>query len=580
MLSTSLLATRRSSSSSSSTTANNDTEKVGSALPRKRKLLKTQLKTDLKQYRTQQSAPLGKPAWTIFTNAVVDEIYVKLPTTMEELRDVKGIGPQKLNRFGRDILTIVAQYTDANGVARSTTETTSPPVTRSDRIDPKTLTLEQQKAAELLLSSDRPNVFVTGSAGTGKSHLLKYIVQELQDRQPTVAKIGVCAPTGVAAIIVGGNTLHSYFGIGLGRGTLPSLVKKVKANKDTQRRIDETESLIIDECSMLSSDLLEILDAITRQVRKKGIFKDQPFGGIRVICFGDFFQLPPVSRGTEKPFAFDSPVWSELGLTENMVKLEVVQRQENTEFVDLLNKVRIGQVNPRDIDELNSRCLISKEHPLPTDGIVPTRLYSLNRDVDGENESRLMALKGKEVVCQATTTWRESMPTGTPTSVKNKMVESLSKVVPDELKLKVGAQVMLTRNKALDQGLVNGSRGVVIRFDRGKDEDLAIPVVRFDNGVVTPIPRVETERYNPDGGPGCLVRKQVPLKLAWAISIHKSQGATLTRALLDITTAFEYGQCYVALSRVRSLEGLWLEKPARPHNIKVSPQVLDFYSNR
>lgn len=157
------------------------------------------------------------------------------------------------------------------------------------------------------------------------------------------------------------------------------------------------------------------------------------------------------------------------------------------------------------------------------------------------------------------------------------MVESLSMEMPDEIKLKVGAQVMLTRNKNLEKSLVNGSRGVIENFVQSSNgwQD-PIPVVRFDNGIVTKIDAAETVRYNPDGGEGCLVRMQIPLKLAWAITIHKSQGSTLSRALLDITSAFEYGQCYVALSRVKSLEGLWLERPARLSNILVSPQVVDF----
>ncbi len=139
--------------------------------------------------------------------------------------------------------------------------------------------------------------------------------------------------------------------------------------------------------------------------------------------------------------------------------------------------------------------------------------------------------------------------------VKKKMMESISMEMPEEVRLKIGAQVMLTRNKDLENKLVNGSRGVVERFVRADDGgEGVIPIVRFDSGIVTKITPVESVRYNPDGGEGCLVRMQIPLKLAWAITIHKSQGSTLTRAMLDITSAFEYGQCYVALSRVKSLK--------------------------
>ena len=170
------------------------------------------------------------------------------------------------------------------------------------------------------------------------------------------------------------------------------------------------------------------------------------------------------------------------------------------------------------------------------------------------------------------------MPFGTPASVKKKMKDGMSILMPDEVRLKIGAQVMLTRNRDLEKNLVNGSRGVVERFETNRDRN-PIPVVRFDNGVITRIDPVEAARFNADGGEGCLVRMQVPLKLAWAVTIHKSQGSTLTRASLDISSAFEYGQCYVALSRVRSLDGLWLERPAELRNIMVSPQVVDFFSN-
>lgn len=556
-------------SSSSSSNLKHDADTTPASVKTNQKAVKrskTQLRNDLKQYRTQQAAQ--KPAYTIFTNAALDEIYATLPTTPEQLLSVKGIGPKKLEMFGTDILSIVSQYTDGE-------QEPAQPIPRPTLIDPKSLTPEQRRVADFLLSPSRPNVFCTGSAGTGKSHVLSFFVQELR-RTPTL-KVGVCAPTGVAAIHVGGSTLHSFFGIGLGTGSLSSLVNKVKKNKDAQKRIDETDVLIIDECSMLSSDLLETLDAVVRKVRKDGACSEEPFGGMQVVLFGDFFQLPPVSRGYEKPFGFDSPVWSELGLTENMVELVEVQRQANGEFVDLLNKVRIGQMSEREIQDLNARCVISEDHALPTDGIVPTRLYVLNRDVDAVNDSRLAELEGKEVVCQARNNWRENMPLGTPASVKKRMTENLSKQMPDEVRLKVGAQVMLTRNKDLEKNLVNGSRGVIVRFDKSKDGETAIPVVRFDCGIVTSIAPAESVGYNPDGGAGCLVRLQVPLKLAWAITVHKSQGTTLTRALLDISSAFEYGQCYVALSRVKSLEGLWLEKPARLGDIKVSPQVLDFY---
>jgi len=544
---------------------------------------KTQLKEDLRQYRMQQSEPMKKPAYTIFTNAALDNIYASLPTTEDALLDVKGIGPKKLEMFGDDILSIVSKYVGA-GMPRSDGGNEDRDNT-PEKIDPSSLTLEQRCAAEIPLGPDRKNVFITGSAGTGKSYLLKYLVEELKQQKNHLnepKRVGICAPTGVAAVIVGGSTLHSFFGIGLGTGSVSNLLNKISKSSAAKKRIDETDVLIIDECSMLSSDLLEKLDLVTREIRSNGNFRESPFGGMQIIAFGDFFQLPPVYKDAGRrdrhwrPFCFDSPVWSDLGLSENVIELKEVQRQENENFVSLLNKVRVGEVQDSDIKELNSRCLVSDTNPLPIDGIVPTRLYVLNKDVDSENECRLAELNSEEIVCEAIDKWRESMPLGTLAAAKKKMKDSLSMEMPDEVRLKIGAQVMLTRNKDLDKKLVNGSRGVVERFvDDG--EGFSVPVVRFDCGLVTRISPVESVRYNTDGGKGCLVRMQVPLKLAWAITIHKSQGSTLTRALLDISSAFEYGQCYVALSRVKCLEGLWLERPAKLSNIMVSPQVIDFF---
>jgi len=557
--------------------------------PSNQENIQDMLRNELKQYRTDQSVPIGKPAYTVFTNASLDEICAFLPTSNDELLDVKGIGKKKVEMFGEDILDIVHQHVGKGLVRLAPDESQGKQVVpRPDPIAIESLTMEQRQAADIALDNENPNsVFISGAAGTGKSHVLKFIIQTLQERG--TKKFGVCAPTGVAAINVGGSTLHSFFGIGLGNGSLNSLIRKVRKNKEAMKRIGEIDVLLIDEVSMLSSDLMETLDAVVRDVRMDGKRMNEPFGGMQLICVGDFFQLPPITqRGTDRdgdrddmrPFCFDSHVWSELGLVDNTFELLNVQRQKSgSPFEKFLNMVRIGAVGSDIIHEFNKKCLISNDHPLPVDGIVPTRLYTHNRDVDAVNEARLGELEGKLITCKAIDEWKQKMPTGTLASVKKNMKISVATESPDDVNLKVGAQVMLTRNRDMDRGdlgLVNGSRGVVERFVLDLNGD-QIPVVRFDNGRIEKIGKVETVRYNPDGGPGCLKRKQIPLKLGWALTVHKSQGSTLTRAILDISSTFEPGQAYVSLSRVKSIDGLWLERPVRRNNIMVSRRVLNYY---
>ena len=261
----------------------------------------------------------------------------------------------------------------------------------------------------------------------------------------------------------------------------------------------------------------------------------------------------------------------------NTIELSEARRQDSgSKFELFLNMVRVGTVTSSIVRDLNRKCLISEEHCIPNDGIVPTRIYTHNRDVDAENEMRLDELEGTLVTVASLDEWKEKMPTGTLASIKKNMKTSIAGELPDEVKLKVGAQVMLTRNKDMDSGdrsLVNGSRGVVTSFDMDQ-----IPTVRFDNGRIEKIIRVEAIRDNPSGESGVLVRKQLPLKLSWATTVHKSQGSTLTRAILDISSCFEVGQAYVSLSRVKDIEGLYLERPVSMNNILVSDRVLEYYN--
>jgi ATP-dependent DNA helicase PIF1 len=297
-------------------------------------------------------------------------------------------------------------------------------------------------------------------------------------------------------------------------------------------------------------------------------------------------------------FCFESKVWREAGFDgEGTIYLQEVMRQRDERFVKVLNDVRVGNVG-RAVTSVLDSCLVDKK-PLPTDGIVPTKLYCTNKDVDSENMKRLAELRGDVVKIHAQDAWKS---TNNDTDVKisntekKALLDLANKMIPEYVELKIGAQVMLLRNRgrglkkkheddnnSSEKDLVNGSRGVVISFKESHLGYNLIPVVRFDNGQTTTVGMTDFEIYgtpNPSkkSKPEYrLVRYQIPLKLAWAITVHKSQGATLSRAELMLTNAFDFGQAYVALSRVKSLEGLWLSKPLSKGNIKAHPNVQKFY---
>lgn len=418
--------------------------------------------------------------------------------------------------------------------------------------------------------------------------------------------------------------------------------------------------LIIDEISMLDISIFELLDQLTKAIRKN----DQPFGGIQLIVVGDFLQLPPVRSNSvnsmlvkssvtgaptygvpvlntvsnvkdqhtgelmltprKERFCFESYAWAEAGFNkpEGLIFLEEIVRQNDPHFINLLNSVRKGECNQNYL-KLLDQCLITKK-PLPDDGIIPTKLYCMNKDVDSENLKKLDEIDEEYVTISATDVWKDR-----PFSnfTRKMIVDIADKTIPSELLLKRGAQVVLLRNRFNDvnkynrfilkemsnsfdnnngmlngasfsgdplgpnerkflpelsssskarKPLVNGSRGIVIGYVQSVKSFELIPKVRFDDGQVVVVGKVDHEVQGPEGE-GLLVRSQIPLKLAWATTVHKSQGTTLTRAELMINNAFDFGQAYVALSRVKSLEGLWLTRALTPSAIKAHPKVLQFY---
>jgi len=575
-----------------------------------------QLYSDLKEWRKIKSTAEGTPLYSICKNDLIESLIRKLPKTVQEFGILSGVGPKMIERRSSEILDIVAAHYEPimesrevlklqgliNEEARQQimADVNVPswwcekpvkekkerkPRTKSIKVipdevmkeireinsfDADDLTPAQRQIADQILKGN-DNVFITGSAGTGKSYLLKYLINQLQNIYGEDA-IAVTAPTGVAAVNIGGQTIHSFAGLGYTLSSPEITIMKIMKSKKHKSSWKQTKVLIIDEISMMDSSLFELLDKIARNILDR---MNIPFGGIRLVFVGDFMQLPPVplKGSSDRNFCFESPIWDQCNLKKNTIYLSDIIRQTNVEFIGLLNEIRLGHLTSKSSNLLNS-CLVENK-PRPDDDIIPTKLYCTNKDVDGENESRLHELPGELTTITATEMWKSQ----SSNSVQNLRVrEMMSKLIPTTINLKIGAQVMLLRNRIQYQSrhssLVNGSRGVIKSFVTIDDEN--IPVVKFDNGMEIPITKVPFERME---GDCILIRNQIPLKLAWAITVHKSQGSTLSRAELLIDKAYDYGQAYVALSRVQSLEGLWLQKPITSKAIKANPKAIQYYND-
>ncbi|XP_033096594.1 ATP-dependent DNA helicase PIF1-like [Anneissia japonica] len=407
------------------------------------------------------------------------------------------------------------------------------------------LSKEQMKVLQAVVSGQ--NIFFTGSAGTGKSFLLKHIIGALPPNSTFVT-----ASTGVAACHIGGTTLHQFAGIGSGMLSLQQSIEL--ASRPARRNIwRRCQHLIVDEISMVDGDLFTKLEAVARAVRHN----DQPFGGIQVILSGDFFQLPPVAqRGEKKKFCFQSPAWNRsVGTT---FVLTEVRRQSDPKFIQALQYIRTGRCPP----DVQKQLTATASHSIDSGGILATRLCTHKEDVNQINEIHLQKLEGEPRLFSAF----DSNPDLSHHIDKHCPVE-------EKITLKVGAQVMLAKNLDVSRGLVNGARGVVTGLQPGNH---GYPVIKFLCGVHEPI---RVEKWSIKMGAGVvLTRRQLPIKLAWAISIHKSQGMSLDCVEISLSKVFECGQAYVALSRARSLEGLRVvdfEKSC----VRAHPDVLKFYHN-
>lgn len=408
------------------------------------------------------------------------------------------------------------------------------------------------------------SVFIMGSAGTGKTILVQHIIKLLRKcHKPS--QVFVTASTGVAACAISGQTLHSFAGIGYPMADRCTLLDRVLMDKNTCKRWNKVEALVIDEISMVEAELFDSLEYIAREVRGK----NKMWGGIQLIVSGDFFQLQPIidlRKSSGKEFAFEAKCWKES--FDLQVELTKVFRQSDSQFIKLLQGVRRGECDPEDLKVLEQSCLVTE----PDSSAV--QLFPLKEDVKRVNDMRMESLS-EEVfkymaVDRGEDPWKRQLQQG---------------IAPNELLICRGARVMLIKNLSTSTGLVNGATGTVKGFCQPKHmdvtltgicNDVLLPIVEFDSG---PRMVIEPETWAVmEGSTVVAERKQIPLVLAWASSIHKCQGMTLDKLYTDLSRAFGYGMVYVALSRVRSLEGLQLSGFC-PSKIKAHPKVLQFYKS-
>ena len=391
------------------------------------------------------------------------------------------------------------------------------------------LTPKQQEAFELFLSGQ--SFCLTGPGGTGKSHIIKHIVESCKSNNISCA---ITAMTGVAASLIGGQTLHKWSGLGLMDRRIETMVGMIRNNEQVLERWTTTQVLVIDEVSMMNQEMFELLNVVFCKIRGNKEF----YGGVQVIFCCDFAQLAPINGN----YAFESPLWQKQ-LASNTIYLNQILRQDNPEFIQMLGEIRLGIVSETSRTALNMRRNKTAEGP-----IQPTILYPHRKTVEETNNRKLDELKYEKRLFTAKDTKYE-FSSKTTKNATAKDTETLEERSPKKILLCEQAQVMLSVNIDTEKGLVNGSRGVITGFNGGN------PEVLFDNGkrlTITPN-TFECQTQT------CIIRRvQIPLVLAWATTIHKCQGSTLTHAITDLRDAFCNAQAYVTLSRLKSLDGLYL----------------------
>jgi ATP-dependent DNA helicase PIF1 len=513
------------------------------------------------------------------------------------------------------------------GQPRKIQRVTSPKLQESlsvSRSGDTELSQEQNAVIEAVVISRR-NIFYTGSAGTGKSVVLRKLVKKLQHVYGD--KVGITASTGMAACNISGSTVHKFLGIGIGQGSAFEISKRIKRNQMVMRRWQSLKVLIIDEISMIDGILFDKVNEIAKLLRGNR----KPFGGIQLVCTGDFFQLPPVCKDGRPKYCFQADSWNEV-IDEKIVLTKVFRQKGDDELISMLNALRKGRLD----DQITMKFKKLARRVTYTDGIEPTELFPTRNEVKISNLSRLNQLKGRTRTFMA----KDYAPANT----RPEALKQLDNLMCDkQLALKEGAQVMYLKNNS--ELIVNGSIGTVMYFltkelwikvleyykdfemddpkiveeirllsrriastadwsdadkqaferipeDRrsvfhklcqmagnSADSDvLPVVVFKFDTFSIPLL--VEEFDFTVENGTRSddkLMRTQLPLILSWAMSIHKAQGQTIDRLRIDLTKSFEMGQIYVALSRATNTNHLEV-KNFEPYKVKVSEDVIKFYN--
>jgi ATP-dependent DNA helicase PIF1 len=434
------------------------------------------------------------------------------------------------------------------------------------------LSKEQQLAFDKYVKGD--NIFITGPGGSGKSALIRKI------KEHSRKEIQVCALTGCAAVLLNckAKTLHSWSGIGLGNGTIEQNIKKILGSKYKKQIWKDTDILIVDEVSMLSLKLFNMLNEIGKAIRKN----PRPFGGIQLIFSGDFYQLPPVGNKDEPDtmrFCFESDNWNSIFTPNCQIQLIKIFRQTDETYSSILNQIRVGKIKKKTNDILLQYVGREADENLV---VEPTKLFPTKNKVEYINNSKMCSLNSEEkeytvkhvLDVEMTAEEKRIRLQYSKEDIQIELDYLTGNLICDKnIKLKVGAQVMCIINIPLpnDEMICNGSQGIITRFCPTTN----LPIVKYNNGIEMTMGR---HIWISENIPGLGV-SQVPLILAWALTIHKSQGATLDTAEIDVGSGiFECGQTYVALSRVKSLNGLYLTS-FDVRRIKINVKVKEYYDS-